>query len=131
MPVLQAEEDEEKSAKQQTDELLMGVLLEEVLPKATSLYMQGPLQVGALHPHLEVLTELSTAGTVAPLGIERPRRGVLCMAASQDGGGVFCWMQGCHSFQLVNARWCVLLSVLGRMSSGLSGNLATAGTEGM
>ena len=47
MPVLQAEEDEEKSAKQQTDELLMGVLLEEVLPKATSLYMQGPLQVGA------------------------------------------------------------------------------------
>lgn len=39
--------DEGKSAKQEKDELLMAVLLEEVLPKATTLYMSGPLQVNS------------------------------------------------------------------------------------
>jgi hypothetical protein len=37
--------DEGKSAKQEKDELIMALLLEEVLPKATSLYLAGPLQV--------------------------------------------------------------------------------------
>lgn len=35
----------EKSAKQEKDELIMALLLDEVLPKATTLYMAGPLQV--------------------------------------------------------------------------------------
>lgn len=35
----------EKSAKQEKDELIMSLLLDEVLPKATTLYMAGPLQV--------------------------------------------------------------------------------------
>jgi hypothetical protein len=35
----------EKSAKQEKDEMIMGLLLEEVLPKATTLYIAGPLQV--------------------------------------------------------------------------------------
>lgn len=38
---------EEKSAKQEKDEMIMGLLLEEVLPKAATLYMAGPLQVTA------------------------------------------------------------------------------------
>lgn len=37
--------EQEKSAKQEKDELLMAALLEDVLPKAASLYMEGPLQV--------------------------------------------------------------------------------------
>jgi len=39
--------DEGKSAKQEKDELLMAVLLDEVLPKAATLYVSGPLQVNS------------------------------------------------------------------------------------
>jgi hypothetical protein len=42
---LQLHEVPVKSAKLQHDELLMATLVREVLPKATTLYMAGPLQV--------------------------------------------------------------------------------------
>eukprot|EP00775_Hariotina_reticulata_P010883 gene10883-11037_t len=44
---LQLHEVPTKSAKTQHDELLMAVLLREVLPQATTLYLAGPLQVNA------------------------------------------------------------------------------------
>jgi hypothetical protein len=57
---------EEKSAKQEKDEMIMGLLLEEVLPKATTLYMAGPLQV---RPN-----KCQSAGTVGMLLAVRQHR---------------------------------------------------------
>jgi hypothetical protein len=56
---------EEKSEKQEKDEMIMSVLLDQVLPRATSLYLAGPLQVS------------SSSKTGGPLGGHLPYQ-LLC-----------------------------------------------------
>lgn len=54
----QVDGEAEKSPKQEKDKLLTAVLLEDVLPKAVTLYMSGPLQVGK-QPELKTLAPQS------------------------------------------------------------------------
>jgi hypothetical protein len=80
--------DEGKSAKQEKDELIMALLLEEVLPKATSLYLAGPLQVlGKAAPGALLCQTWRALGTTAGTAAQFPQQCPNQKGCSSSGGG--------------------------------------------
>jgi hypothetical protein len=81
---------EEKSAKQEKDELIMGLLLDEVLPKATTLYLAGPLQVRLQPP--DASTHQHTAAAAAAAAAA----GAVCtQPAASAASFTFSWRLWC------------------------------------
>lgn len=63
---------EEKSEKQERDEMIMSLLLDQVLPRATALYLAGPLQVRQQQPGGRVWSPAMQA-VVSAAGYSEPK----------------------------------------------------------